>query len=394
MQVPKTVIQILNTSLAIVAEFKSFYPLNERGFVLRYSQELSSWGGCTFRIATEDPALSQWGDVLKPHAYHVRVKRGQATVWQGAIVDNPERNKDYIEVRAVEYLFYLDRILIRRDADKPETDEDESNFKTFSSGTMSSAVSTLISNAASDFGSGHILSSMTAGTIENPNYPDNFVQANGTALTGAWSFSSDVTLTFDYHTAFYVLQTFGFYSRADFRLNTDLSFDFKKFIGDKNKNLTFMYTESGSNIVNYNVPRLGQRQLNHIIGIAADDEGKILHDDKAGRDSASIGTYGLLQGSQAFADVKSRNPLASRLSEQVRLVRDPEESPINLILNEKSSHFGKYGIGDLVRVRIKDHIIDYNKTRRIVGFTTNLHNTGRELTSVQTNIPNQKDVGA
>ena len=73
---------------------------------------------------------------MGPTPYHVRIKRGNETVWQGAIVDNTERNRNYVEVRAVEYLFYLDKILIRRDADKPDTDEDESNFRVFKTGTM------------------------------------------------------------------------------------------------------------------------------------------------------------------------------------------------------------------------------------------------------------------
>src|SRR5690606_7358182 len=102
--------------------------------VLRYSKELSDYGYAQFRISTKDPVLTEFGDIIKPHAYHIRIKRGREIVWQGAIVDNTERNKNYVEIRAVEYLFYLDKILIRRDADKPSTDDDESNFKVYTRG--------------------------------------------------------------------------------------------------------------------------------------------------------------------------------------------------------------------------------------------------------------------
>ena len=45
------------------------------------------------------------------------------------------------------------------------------------------------------------------------------------------------------------------------------------------------------------------RMSNEIIGIAADDEGKILHATQ--RNSASVSTNGLLQTAKAFNDVKS-----------------------------------------------------------------------------------------
>lgn len=112
----RTVIEILNNSLNKVAEVKAPYPINQRGMILRYSKELSDYGLCMFRVSTKDPMLTQFGDILQPHAYHVRIRRGGTVVWSGAIIDNTERNKNYIEVRAAEYDFYLDKILIRRDS--------------------------------------------------------------------------------------------------------------------------------------------------------------------------------------------------------------------------------------------------------------------------------------
>lgn len=390
----RTVVEILNNDLDKVAEIRNLYPINREGMVLRYSRELSDYGECRFRIATKDPIFEQFGDIVEPHAYHVRVKRGGETVWQGAIVDNTERNRNFLEVVAVEYLFYLDKILIRRDKDKPDTDEDESNFKLFNTGTMAAAVTTIFNNAISDLGSAHPLAAATIGTIENPDYPNNFVQANGSQLTGAWNFSDDIALQFDYHSALYVLQAFGIYSGADFELTKDLVFNFKKRIGNPITGVTFSYKRVGTNIVDYNVPRYGKRMANHIIGIAADDEGKVLHDFNAGRDSVSINRYGLLQSSMAFGDVKNRNALAARLKEQSRLISNPEESPINIMLNEKAYPLGQYGLGDIVWIDIQDGIIAYKKERRIVGITVSLHNTGREMVAIQTNRPSENLQGA
>lgn len=382
----RTIVEILNSSLQKIAEIKNLYPINEQGMILRYSKELSDYGQCTFRVSTKDPILSQFGDILKPHAYHIRIKRGNEVMWQGAIVDNTQRNRNFIEVRGVEYLFYLDKILIRRDADKPDTDEDESNFRVFSTGTMGAAITTLITQAKADFGGNHILSAMTVGTVETPDYPKNFTDTSSPPkpLTGAWSFSNDVTLQYDYHSALFVIKNFGNYTNADFELTNDLVFNFKKRIGNVIKGITFSYNRVGGNIIDYNVPRLGMRMSNEIIGIAADDEGKILHATQ--RNSASVQTNGLLQTAKAFNDVKSKNPLEVRLTEELRLMSDSEESPINIILNEKAYPLGQYGLGDIVWVKIKDHIIDFQKERRIVGMTVTLHNTGRELVAIQTNV--------
>jgi len=386
----RTTVEILNNNLSKIAEVKNLYPLNREGMILRYSRELSDYGFCTFRISTKDPVFTQLGDIVVPHSHHVRIKRGNVIVWQGAIVDNTERNHNYIEVKAAEYLFYFDKVLIRRDKDNPTTSEDESNFKVFNSGTMASAVQTVVTNALADMGSSHALSGLTVGTIENPNYPANFSDTSSPPqpLRGAWHFSSDVSLQFDYHSAYYVLKMFGLYSGADFELTPDLVFNFKARIGNPLSGITFTYKRIGSNIIDYNIPRLGSRMVNDIIGIAADDLGNILHDTtNAGRNTVSVNTYGLLQEARAYSDVKSKNMLAARLNEESCLVSDPEESPINVVLDEKGYPLGQYDLGDMVWMDIEDGIISYRKERRIVGFTVNVHDTGRELTTIQTNNP-------
>lgn len=390
----RTRVEILNKDLEKITEIRSLYPINREGAVLRYSRELSDYGTCKFRVSTKDPIFDTFGDILEPHTYSVRIKRGEEVVWQGAIVDNTERNKNFIEVEAAEYLFYLDKILIRRDKDKPTTDEDESNFRLFNSGTMATAVTNIVNQAKADLGSSHPLAAMTIGTIENPDFPNNFTDADGDQLTGAWTFSdNNISLQFDYHTALYAIKAFGIYASADFELTKDLQFNFKKLLGNRISGLTFSYRTVGGNIVDYNIPRYGKRMANQIIGIAADDEGKVLHDSTAGRDSVSIKRYGLMQEPRAFSDVKHRNALAARLKEESRLLASPEESPVNIVLNEKAYPLGVYGIGDIVWLDIQDNVISYKKERRIVGITVNLHNTGREMITIQTNRPDDRFTG-
>lgn len=385
-----TTVEILNKSLAKVAEIKNLYPLDERGMILRYSKELSDYGKCTFRVRSNDPIFDTLGDVLLPHAYNVRIKRGQATVWQGAIVNNTQRTKNFIEVEAYEYLYYLDKVLIRRDAESVAGDGKD-NYRTFTSGTMDSAVTTLVNNSISDFGSAHPLATMTIGTVNNPNYPLGFQNSSGVALTGAWSFSSDVTLQYDYHSVYYVLKAFGVYTSCDFEIDESLVFNFKTFLGNKHSDIIFQYGTRG-NIVDYNTPRLGKRMVNDLWAIAADTDGKVLHVEQT--DSVSINTYGKLQSAKSYTDVKDLNLLKTRANEDLRFTKSPADSPVNVLLDENGYPLGQYDIGDIVTLKIKDNIINTQSQKRIVGITVNLHNTGKELTTVQLNTPKDSDLGA
>jgi hypothetical protein len=362
--------------------------------VLRYSKELSTYGRCTFRISVHDPLFVSLGDIVIPHKYHVRVKRAGVTVWQGAIVDNPQRNKLFVEVKAAQYLFYLDHVLINRTSavgygEVAPTQDIGLHYRIFSSGTMASAVSTIITETQANLGSSHLMTSLAPGTITNPNFPANYTTSTGIALSGGWTFSSNVVLQFDYQSVLYVLRSFGVYAQCDFRLNNDLTFDFMPFLGNKNQGLTFQYGARG-NIVNYNAPRLGSKMINDYFGIATSPDGTVLH--KETTDEPSRAKYGLMQGAIAFSDVKDQNALVGRLAEDLFLVKDPADSPMNLTLDENGYPLGQYDIGDLVNTKIVDGAINYIGLKRIVGITVSVHGTGRELTTVQTNTPRPRDL--
>lgn len=383
-------IEILNKSLQKITEIQNPYPLSNAGHILRFSNELSHYGKATFRVSTKDPIFDQHGDIVEPHKYHVRIKRNQDTVWQGAIVDNPNRNKVFIEVECAEYLFYFDKKRVQRDSSQPTGWTGPSgawiNYRYFASGTMAAAVTSIINETIAGFGSNHILSGMTVGTIENPLYPSNFVKADGTALTGEWNFTSDIVMQFDYHSVLHVLKSFGNVSNMDFELTNNLVFNFKKFIGNAKLDYGFTYGTFG-NIIDYNLPRFGRRMVNDMYGLAADDLGNAIRFQET--DSVSINTYGLLEGSTAYLDVTNANVLRNRLAEELRFLKTPTSSPVNVVLDDKTYQLGTWKIGDVVNVKIKDNIIDYNAPRRIVGITTTVHNTGKELVSVQTNEPRE-----
>lgn len=392
----RTTVHILDSSLAEVCEVKSLVPLNRSGIVLRYSKELDDYGFCTFRISTQDPLFVSYGDVTVPHQYHIRIKRDQKIIWEGAIVDNLQRNKDFVEVKAAEYEFYLDHVLIKRTSkvgygEVAPTADIGSHYRIFSSGTMKTAVQNMISETKTKLGSSHLMGTLAAGTITNPNFPANFKDSNGKTLTGGWTFSSDVVVQFDYQTVLYAMKSFGVYASADFRLNSNSTFDFAPFLGNKHSNLVFTYGPRG-NIANYNAPRLGSQMINDYTGIATDPNGTVLHSEKTSEPSKS--KYGLMEGAIAFSDVKDQNSLSARLAEDLFLVKDPADSPMSLIMNEKGYPLGQYDTGDIINVKVTDGAINYAAPKRVVGISVNLHNTGREMITVQTNTPKPGDLAA
>lgn len=376
-------IEILDRNRNLVAPIQVLAPINSSQDTIFFTYRLSNWGQLKFRVGTKDPIFDAAGDVLEPHKYHVRLKRYGSVIWQGVIVKNPDRNRRYVEVVAYGYLFLLNKILIRHDASVTAGDGLD-NYRTFKTGTMATAIQGLLTDAIADVGSGPI-TSITTGTIENPDFPANYTKADNTPLTGTWTFSSDMTLQYDYRSVFYVINSMAMYPACDFELTKDLVFNFKQFIGNKQPTLSFTYGEFG-NVLDYNLPRDGDRMANSLIGVAADFGNQILHIEE--NDNVSQGTYGKIQDVAAYIDVKNKNALRSRLTEELRLISVPD-SELQLTLNDRAYPLGQIGIGDIVRVKIDDHVVSFDQQRRIVGINVSVSNNGSDKIVLMTNKPKE-----
>lgn len=393
---PRTVVEILDTNLNKIAEFKALYPLNKEGHVLQYSAELSNYGHCRFRVSPLDPIFTQLGDFLVPHQYHIRLKRGNTYIWQGAVIDIPHRTKNFIEVLGAEYDWYMDKILIKRTSavgynEVTPAQDIGLHYRIFSSGTMADAINTILTEFKSTIGPSHVLANMNIATVENPNFPPNATDANGAALTGPWTFGPSMVLQFDYVSVLFVLQQFGIYANADFIMDSSLNFYFKNFIGNKDLKKSFVFSEQ-NDVIDFDLPRKGSRMINDLFGIATQTDGTILHAEV--RDEASIAKYGLLQGAMGFIDIKDVNILTARLNNQLRYTSTPDSVPLNFVTDEKTYPIGEYGIGDLFTAVVNWGQISYNAPRRLVGYTVLIHETGREFITLQTNVPRPQDLGA
>lgn len=382
-----------NGSPQLVAKVLNPYPLNASGDILQFTKELSDFGQAKFRVSAYDDIFDQYGDIFVPHEYHINIRRNGTIVWQGAIVDDPKRTKDYWQIQCAEYEFYLLKVMVQRTSNDPATGTADGIFRIFNSGTMSAAVTAIINETIATLNQStnknSTLAGLSLGTIENPNFPPNMTDATGKALTGAWVFSNTLQLQFDFQSILYVLKSFGNLAYADFQVNSDLSFDFKKFIGnDRHYDVNFVFNKSGdfaqSNIIDYNLPRFGQRMVNKLWGIATDTTGKVLNSPQS--DESSITTSGLMEGVAAYADVNDSGILRARTAAELPLVSSPDPNSVNIVLDETAAYpLGVWDIGDIVSLNIKNKGINFSDSRRVVGVSVNVHNTGREITTVQTN---------
>lgn len=378
-------IQILDNNLNYRATVRNLQAFDNQGTFLQFSKQLSNYATARFRVGTKDPLFVSEGNILNPFQYHVRILRSGVTVWQGIIVKNTHRTKNYIDVEAFTYEYLLTTILVKHDP-TVNTGDGKDNYRTFSSGTLATAVSNIITEAQTAATSVSPLSKLTIGTVDNPNFPAGAVKADGTTtLTGPFTFSStDYMVQFSYKDIFYCISQLAVYGQCDFTVTNDLVFNFKTYIGNKQNGLVFNYGTVGSAIMDYDVPLDGEGMANELIGIAADTNGQIFHTYLS--NNTSINTYGKKQGIAAFSDVKNLSALKTRLGDELTLSGDPS-SEINITLTRTAFPLGQWDLGDTITIQITDHIISVNQARRIVGYEINVKDNGEELVQIFTNLP-------
>lgn len=371
-------IEILNKSGGFVAPIRNTAALDKSGQWLRITKKLSDWGTCRFRVSTKDPIFTTEGDILTPWKYHVRVRRDGVTIWQGVIIKNLSRTKYHIDVEARTYLYMLDRVLIRHDASDGKGSE---NYRTLRAGTLAASIQTLVSEATTDMGVA--MTSLTAGTIDNPNFPADFKDSTGTTLSGAWTWSDTFQYKFDYRSLLFVLKVLGGFANFDFEVTNSFVLNFKSYIGNKQPELKFFYGEFG-NIRDYDTPLDGEGMANFIQAVAADNDFNIIHAEAS--DQASINEYGKIPVVAAYVDVKNTNLLISRSREELNLVKTPG-AEVHLVLNNKAFPIGQWDVGDTVTVEIKDHVINVSEQRRIVGYEIDVEANMEETVRLITNKP-------
>lgn len=377
-------VYLLDQNRQRIGQMQNLVPNNKTGNILSVIKRLSNYHSASFRVAKDDPIFKQLGNIVQPWHNGVEITHNNVTIFKGLVMNNPHRTSRYIDVQAYSYLFRLTKKLVKRDVEVNPGDGKD-NYRTFNTGTLAAAVQSIITEAQTAVPANDLIKGITFGTINNPNFPSGFVKADTTPLTGAWNFSSDITLQFDYKSLLYVLQSFGIYANCDFELTDSLVLNFKNFLGRDQSSMVFEYSNTGA-VFDYDLPLNGQRMTNDLWGIAADLEGNVLHVETP--DTVSQTQYGFLEDVVGFLDVKDINPLKARTTEELPIIAYPDNT-INIWIDASKSDygFGMYDIGDIVTIKINDGIIAMNARRRLTGINLTVHNTGREIITVETNPP-------
>jgi len=94
-------------------------------------------------------------------------------------------------------------------------------------------------------------------------------------------------------------------------------------------------------------------------------------------DNSMINAVGLLESRLQEKSIKHQTTLDEKAQEFIR-VHKTEQPIYDIILNNAYDDFGKYDVGDVVPVRIKNGYIDINTTMRIYGIDIKVSDGGEE----------------
>ena len=90
-----------------------------------------------------------------------------------------------------------------------------------------------------------------------------------------------------------------------------------------------------------------------------------------------INAVGLLEGRVQEKSIKQQITLDSKGQEFIR-VRKTEQPIYDLTLNNAYDDFGKYDIGDIITVKIKNGYVNINTNMRIYGIEVRVSDGGEE----------------
>jgi hypothetical protein len=394
-------IEILDNTLRPLTRITVFPVLNSAtGTYLEFSKVLSSYGTCRFRVSTLDPVWKQYGNIFQPYQNHIRVKRDGVLAWQGIVINNPHRVHQYIEIEAMEYEFLFTKHLINHDSTGTADDSGNQDYRTLNAGTVGFYVQQFLTELKGKAGSGSPLQLLQIGKIENPLFPEGYVDLNNNSIAGKpWTFSSNFQLQFDFRDYQYVLQALALYAEFDYELiesfdqnqNTILTFNFQQYIGNKNTGLVFEYGPHGA-IENYDSPLNGSGLVNTLTGLCGDSAGTNTISILGLPAPNSIKQFGALEGVAAFADVKSLNTLRTRLLEELYVVSIPDQELKVQLSSDKAAPIGQYNLGDSATFIINDHYIQFNQVRRITGIDVQVNMEDKERVTLNTTLPRDTQI--
>ena len=193
-------------------------------------------------------------------------------------------------------------------------------------------------------------------------------KVNNVDDTGVEQGETDVTTTFSHDfagmKAYKAMQKVAEATGAEIEIDAEFKLNFKTQIGeDKTSDVIFRYLnnlQTANSIDKFTLLQEGKELFNKVICYGKDQAISSTQED-----TVSINEYGLLEKVRHYTQIEDQATLDQTAKELLAFHKPVKEIPTITPKKEKIDLFD-YGIGDRVRVIIKQGILDFDQTHRIL----------------------------
>lgn len=191
---------------------------------------------------------------------------------------------------------------------------------------------------------------------------------------------TDVTNTFSHNFAdMKVLKAFEKIAKAtgaELQIDTDFKLDVLQQLGaDKTASVIFRYQDNlqiANSVDGFTLLQEGKELFNKVICYGKD---QLISSTQ--EDTASINTYGLLEKVRYYTQIEDQATLDKTAQDLLAFHKPVKEIPAIRPKREKIDLFD-YAIGDRVRVIIKQALLDFDQTHRILEISVNVGRNNEE----------------
>lgn len=320
-----------------------------------WSRYLSQESVANFTLLTDDPKATPTNLTLGNHLY---IYRGNAIVFGGYVSDLDAKPKDIV-VTNTSWEGLLNNRVIKPAADLTAGE-------TYTDKKIADEIMKVILD--------NFNTTKTTGiTIPEGNYPTDTDSI--TIEMGYWEKGLD---------AWMKLAAVG---QLDFTIDPESK---EAFIyedkGKRRYNIILSYGTSG-NVRDYNQLTSDAQLVNELIAVGIQDfSNEVMKETLPTTvtvvDGPSQQAHGLYQRAIPFESTTDESPLTSQAQEHLRIYKDGNTETGLVLGGPNIPSPGDYNLGDKIKVKVSDGIVDVDKWMRIVGNEIQIHDSGKEYVNL------------
>jgi hypothetical protein len=165
----------------------------------------------------------------------------------------------------------------------------------------------------------------------------------------------------------------------EFEITPDRVFNARDMLGSGEEALR-VPLEYGVNVTGYNLPIFGSTIRNNYAALGpGEGKTKVV---RVAQDTASIQTFGLMEGSEDFSAAKTKEQVRQRALFRIRERKNPLATPSLTIEGKNVDFIGTFRTGDSARVVIDNGYDQYNAPVRITGYQLTVDPSEKEAINV------------